>query len=133
MTSPEAALGRLLWAVLYGAYLGLVYDFLRPLRPKFTTLADSIFILCTGSLWLHLSFAICRGDLRMGYWAGLALGFFLCRISAGRLLQPVFSAFWAFWGRLFALPIRAARKIFKEIAVFMKKIFASGKKSGTIG
>ena len=133
MISPEAALGRLLWAVLYGACLGLVYDFLRPLRPKLTALADSIFLLCTGALWLHLSFAICRGDLRAGYWAGLALGFFLCRISAGRLLRPVFSAFWTFCRRLFALPTRVVRKIFKEIAVFMKKIFASGKKSGTIG
>ena len=133
MISPEAALERLLWAALYGACLGLVYEFLRPLRPKSTTLADSIFILCTGWLWLHLSFAICRGDLRVGYWAGLALGFFLCRISAGRLLRPVFYAFWTFLGQLLSLPVRVIRKIFEEIAVFIKKIFASGKKSGTIG
>ncbi len=132
MISPEAALGRLLWAVLFGSCLGLVYGFLRPLRPKFTTLADSLFLLCLAFFWLQLSFAICQGDLRIGYWAGLALGFFLWEYTAGRLLRPIFSAFWTFWGKLFLFPARCMKNFFKEFVFFRKKTFASGKKSGTI-
>ena len=131
MTPPALAAWRFGVACLYGIGLGGVYGFLRPVRPR--SFADALFVAAMFYAWLQLSFAICRGDLRIGYWAGLALGFFLCRISVGRLLRPVFYAFWSFLGRLFALPIRVIRKIFKEIAVFMKKIFASGKKSGTIG
>jgi YihY family inner membrane protein len=58
---------------LIGLGLGVFYCFLRPLRPKFTALADGIFV--TGALvgWTYAAFYFCRGDLRMGYTFGFLL------------------------------------------------------------
>ena len=52
MTTPQAEALRFLTACLLGAGLGVVYGFLRPLRPKWTTLADSAFLLAAVLAWL---------------------------------------------------------------------------------
>ena len=77
MTAPALAARCFGLACLLGVASGLVYGFLRPLRPRFTLLADGIFLLVLFRLWLHLAFGICGGDLRLGYAAGLAIGGFL--------------------------------------------------------
>ena len=56
MTAPADAAVRFGWGLLLGASLGLFYGFLRPLRPKRTTLADGIFLLAAFYLWLLLQF-----------------------------------------------------------------------------
>ena len=94
MTPPETAGANLAAACLLGALSGLVYGFLRPLRRRSAWAADSIFVLFTFLVWLYLGFGICGGDLRLGYWMGLLTGGFLWEMTAGRLLQPVFSGFW---------------------------------------
>ena len=74
MTATAAAAGRFGMACLLGAVLGAVYGFLRPLRPKWTFLADTLFLAAAVLAWLRLSFGICQGDLRLAYTAGLAMG-----------------------------------------------------------
>ena len=71
MTAPLIAARHLGSALLLGAGLGLFYGFLRPLRQRRTWLADSVFLTVFFWVWLYLSFALCGGDLRLGYTAGL--------------------------------------------------------------
>lgn len=128
MTPPAEAAGRFLWALLTGAMLGVVYDFLRPLRPRRIWLSDGLFLAATGRALLVLAFDICRGDLRMGYLWGAIAGWMLWQWSLGRLARPLFSRFWkiiAGIGEFFLWPLQ---KISKNV----KNLFASRKKSGTI-
>ena len=67
MTAPIDAAARFGAACLLGMGLGLVYGFLRPLRPRLTALADSLFVLCMGYGWLVLCFGICQGGIRQGH------------------------------------------------------------------
>ena len=76
MTAPSLAARYFCLACLLGAQLGILYGFLRPLRPGFAALADGIFVLAMFRTWLTLGFQICGGDLRLGYTAGLAAGGF---------------------------------------------------------
>lgn len=107
MTAPELAAGRFSAACLLGLGLGAWYGFLRPLRPKWTVLADGLFLLGLYWAWLYLGFALCGGDLRLGYTLGLGVGAVCWDHTAGRLLRPVFSGFWkaaAKTGRFFLFP-----------------------------
>ena len=117
MTTPEIAAGRFLQGLVLGAALGLLYGFLRPLSHRRRTLADCLFIIGVFPLWLYFSFAICQGDLGLGYLASLAIGGFLFDGTIGRLLRPVWSRVWM---PVWALS-RAKRKIFeKNICIFEK-------------
>ena len=49
MIPPELAAHRFAYACLTGAALGAVYGFLRPLRPRRTTLAAGLFVGIVGS------------------------------------------------------------------------------------
>lgn len=94
MTPPALAVARFLRGCLLGIPAGIWYGFLRPLRPRFTALSDLLFLLGFYWCWIYFSFAVCRGDLRLGYAAGLFLGCFGFDRTAGRLLRPLFSLFW---------------------------------------
>jgi hypothetical protein len=125
MTAPELAAGRLAAACLIGMGLGLCYGFLRPFRHRFPSLGDGLFLLAAAAGWVFLNFYICRGDLRLGYTAALAVGAFFFECTAGMVLRPIFSSFW---GIIF----RPFRKIFQKTGKIIKKLFAYGKKSATI-
>ena len=103
MTVPAPAALRFAAACLIGMALGVVYDFLRPLRPRATAAADLVFLLAAGVGWVYLGFGICRGDLRLGCMAGLPLGMLLWEKTAGQFLRPVFTGFWRLLGRFFRL------------------------------
>ena len=111
MNSPQTAALRFVCAWLAGMVLGLYYGFLRPLGARHRTLADALFLAGVIPVWLLHSFAICRGDIRIGQTAGLGLGFLLWELTASRPLRPVFSEFW----RVFLYP-------WKKILFFCKKI-----------
>lgn len=121
MTAPALATGRFCAACLIGMALGFVYDFLRPLRPRLTTLSDLLFLLALTVGWVYLGFGICRGDLRFGYTAGMLLGILLWEKTAGKVLRPMFSGFW-----------RPFQKFFAFFGKNIKKLFASRKKKVTI-
>lgn len=87
MTAAAAAAGQLAAACLLGMGLGVVYELLRPLRPRLTCLSDGIFTVVMLYTWLHLVFGICRGDIRMVQTLGLFAGAWLFRITLGRPLE----------------------------------------------
>ena len=74
MTAPALAAHRFVCCCLLGAALGVYYEFLRPLRPRYTLAADALFLTGCVWVWLIMSFRVCRGDLRLGYSAGLLAG-----------------------------------------------------------
>jgi hypothetical protein len=132
MIPPEIAGSRLGIACLLGMGLGLIYGFLRPVRRKGSIAADTAFIVTLFAVWLYLSFGICDGDLRPGYLLGLTAGCILWDITAGRWLRPVFSGIWNFVFCIFKPFRNGFHKFFQKLQLFCKKLFASGKKSGTI-
>jgi hypothetical protein len=132
MNDPLTVLERFLISFLYGVQLGVLHGFLRPFRRRQTALADLLFVPALIGAWLRLSFAVCRGDIRLGYTAGLFLGIAAWEITAGFWLRPVFSAFWKAIFRLFELLSWPVRKFFQISCEFLKKIIASVKKSVTI-
>lgn len=121
--TPAVGFVRLVWAFCFGLALGLCFDIVRPIRPRF--LGDLLFLIAMGWFWLQLAFGICSGDLRFGCLSALGVGVLLWEIGPGRILQPLFCQIW----RLFALPFK---KIFKKIKKILKFLFARRKKSSTI-
>ena len=132
MTGPAETAVRFVQACLLGGGLGLVYGFLRPLRPRFTALADGIFLIAMLWVWLYLGFAICRGDLRLGYTAGLAVGAVVFDRTAGIWIRPVFWGFWRGLGSIWGWLTQPVKNFFKKSADFAKKIFSSAGKWVTI-
>ena len=94
MMAPAQAAARFAAACYAGLWLGVAYGFLRPLRPKRTTLAGLAFVLFAGWVLVYLTFGICGGDLRFGYLLGTAAAGFAWELTVGRLLRPVFAGFW---------------------------------------
>ena len=94
MNAPAVAAIRFCMAAAAGAGLGLFYGFLRPLRRKRNWFADLIFVLAAFYGWLYVGFGICKGDLRLAWFAGMALGGFGWEMTVGKLLRPVFFGFW---------------------------------------
>ena len=72
MTQPAVAAACFGAALLMGGALGVLYGFLRPLRPRLTHLADALFVVACFWTWIYLAFAVCGGDIRFAYTAGLA-------------------------------------------------------------
>ena len=62
MTGPGEAAFRFAAAWLIGCGLGIWYECLRPLRPRFTALADGLFLLGLLAGWLRLGFGIWTAD-----------------------------------------------------------------------
>ena len=124
MTGPALDGRRFLIACLIGLGLGLIYGFLRPLRRNRPVLSDLLFLPFLGYAWLYLGFAICRGDLRLGYCAGLFVGAVLWEWTVGRLLRPVFDLFWRVVFRVCRGFFRIFEKIFKKIRKKLKFLFA---------
>ncbi len=121
--TPAVAMTRFAWSLAFGMALGLGFDFVRPIRPRF--LGDLIFLIFFGWVWLQLTFGICMGDLRLGHLFGLGLGAVLWELGPGRVFTPVFRQFW----KLLALPFK---KFSKKIKKILNSLFARRKKSSTI-
>ena len=94
MTAPLLAAQRFLSAFCTGSVLGIVYGFLRPLRPKQTALSDLLFLFVSLYGWLFLHFRLCQADIRIAYSFAMLLGGFAWEMTIGKLLRPVFSVFW---------------------------------------
>ena len=128
MTAPALSALRFLLALLSGGILGIVYGFLRPLRPRFTHFSDMLFTAAALYVWLFLHFRLCHGDLRVSYSIAMVLGGFLWELTAGRLLRPVFSVFWKGARKLWVFLWMPLKKICKKTKI----LFASGRKWVTI-
>lgn len=130
MISPALAWGQFLTACLLGAGLGLVYDFLRPLRPRFTALSDLLFLGVLGYTLVYLFFGVCRGDIRGGYALGLAAGGFCWEWTLGRIFSPVFAGFWKGLGGLFPGFGGTLEKIFSKKSEKNKNFSLQAGKNG---
>ena len=128
MTEPAAAASLFLRSCLLGLPLGCWYDFLRPLRPRFTHLSDFVFMVGAVYLWLYQSFAICRGDIRWGYFSGFVLGAFVWELTAGMVLRPVFRWFWQILAQFWRIMLIPGKIFFQKTKI----LFASGEKWVTI-
>ena len=116
--------------LLLGGGLGLFYGFLRFFKPRW--LADLFFIIGLFWTWIYLGFGICGGDLRLAYTLSLVLGCILWECSFGKLLRPVFSAFWQGIHRLFFRIWQLFKNILKKAWIFKNFLFARSKKWVTI-
>ncbi len=126
--TPEIAAGRFFRGILLGLGLGLWYGFLRPLGHRHRHLADGLFVLGLLPVSIYFAFAVCEGDLNLGYFSGLLVGGVLWEWTVGRFLRPLWRGFWRIIGRFF----RFFKKFFQKILYFLKKLFASAKKWSTI-
>jgi len=130
MTVPAVAAQRVLWALAVGAFLGLCYDFLRPLRRRHHAPADTVFVLAALMAWVWYSFKICGGDIRMGGTVTIGLGILLWLGTASIVVRKVFYWFWLAIFRFLRAFTHPLVKIFKKIRLLLKKVFAYGKKRG---
>ena len=128
MTVPAVAFHRFLTGLALGCALGILYGFLRPVRRGRAVIPDLVFAAVAGWVYLYYGFAVCRGDLRMGYMAALAVGALAWDRVFGRGLLPIYRGFWAQIGKF----LRGIEKIVKKFLKIVKFFFASGKKWGTI-
>ena len=119
MTAPALAAQRFLISCFWGAVLGVWYGFLRPLRPRWTTLSDFLFLI--GLFWagLYLGFGVCRGDLRLGYFAGILAGWVVWERTVGMFLRPVFSAFWGIMEKICRMAVLPCKKFFKIAKILL--------------
>ena len=101
MTDPAQEFLRVGWGLALGAGLGLWYGFLRPLRRRWDAPADLLFVAGALYAWLVLSFAVCQGDIRIGYTAALILGTVAWEATVGRWLRRPFALFWKGVGAIF--------------------------------
>ena len=118
MTVPAVAAHRILWALAVGAFLGLCYDFLRPLRRRHHGPMDFVFVQIALVTWVWYSFKICLGDIRMGGTVALGLGFVLWLGTASMVVRRLFYWFWLVIFRVlqgFAYPFV---KIFEKTKMF---------------
>lgn len=132
MTVPADAALRFAWGLALGAMMGFCYDFLRPLRRRHNTPADALFVALSLYIWVWYGFAICAGDIRFSGTAALGLGAILWMCTFGKLLRRVIFPLWNGIFRVFSWLFLPFKKNFQKIQVFLKKVFASGKKRGTI-
>ena len=128
MTAPALLFSRFLTAGLLGAGLGVVYDLLACLPRALRHIGDGIFVIALFVCGIYLGFAVCGGDLRPVYSAGLLIGVIGWHYSLGRLLRPLILRLFRLLGQAFSIIFRPFKKIIEFISHFFKKTFAFVKK-----
>ena len=111
-------------ALLLGCCLGIVWGFLRPVRPRW--LSDLFFLGALWWVWVYLIFGLCGADPRLAYTLTLLGGCFLWDFAFGSTLQPLFSGFWQGFFRFFDTISTPIRFLCKKLRVFGKFLFAMG-------
>ena len=132
MTPPAAAALRFLMGTAFGVGLGILWDLLKPLARRHPLVCDLLFAPVLFWAWLEHGFAVCQGDLRLGYTAALGIGWAVWEMTLGRLLTKLVAGLWDFCGRLLRRIGRPFIKILKKFLRFCKKIFAYTEKWVTI-
>lgn len=105
------ALSRALGCFLTGGLLGAAVDPLRPLQRHLPRLIGLLAALEWVAGWAFASFGICRGDLRMGYFFAMLLGFGLWEWGFGPALGVFFDKCW---NQLLSPPRKFLKKIEKK-------------------
>ena len=113
--SPEVIWRLLLCCFLEGVLLGAAADVFRPLHRRFPRLSEGLISLLLVAAWLHSSFAICRGQLRMGFYLALLAGAGLWELLFGAAVGSFWGDFW----HCAVTPFRIIRKFFHKIENFL--------------
>ena len=129
MTEPIFAAKLFLAAFGIGCLLGILYGFLRPL-PFW--LRDLIWITGLFYGWIYHSFALCRGDIRMGNALGILLGTVVWELTLGRFLRPLFRLFWGIVFRILGIFLLPLKKFLKKAKIFINFLLSRSQKIFTI-
>lgn len=130
MTVPGEAALRFLWGLALGALMGIVYEFLRPLRRRRNAPADLLFVLFCLWVWIWYGFQICAGDIRLGGTAALGLGAMALIFVFGKPLRGLFFPFWRGSFQIFGWIFAPLKKIFKKNSAFFEKSICIWQKKG---
>ena len=113
-----------LWALecfALGAAAAAAGDFLYPVQGRFRVLTDGVMSLWLVWIWLQISFGVCGGNIRLGFWLCAGLG-------AAAWTGTVSPRLRRLNGRLFALAEGRIRKIMGKMKIVWKKIKKYAKK-----
>ncbi len=133
MSTTTLLFSQFLIACLLGAGLGVVYDLLACLPRTLRHIGDGFFVIVLFVCGIYLGFAVCRGDLRPVYSAGLLLGVVGWHYSLGRLLRPFILRLFRLLANNFCIVFKPFKKIFGFIPLFIKKHLHYLKNESTIG
>lgn len=122
MSPPGEAAVRFAWALALGLDLGVLLDLLVPLRPGHKGLTDLALAAAVFWAWLELSFRVCRGDIRLVYHLGMALGALAWLATGSRWLRPRVTRIWKWLGRCRT----SIRKILKKPEKIKKNTLQPG-------
>ena len=115
--------GRVVKCILLGGTIALGADIMYSLQKKSVMLAQVLWSIWIFWVWLVICFGVCRGDIRMGYWAAAALGAVLWRGTVSRLFRPVILAFGRKIWTIIGMPVKLSKIILKKINFFKKNSF----------
>jgi len=149
-------IAEMLWAVGFGAALGVYYDVFRVIRivmqpsARVIFLHDLLYFASAAAATFLFTLAINGGYLRVYIFAGMAVGFGVYYVTVGKLvirftaaaagfISRLWSAFWKliFWpfrgiGRLLAPVLRKKAKkcgiLAKKCPEFIKKVLQKPKR-----
>lgn len=130
MTAPAVAALRFLLGLAYGIALGVIYDFLRPLRRRHNAPADLMFVVCALILWTIYSFKVCQADIRISTTAAMGLGTLSWVLLLGRGIRGIFYLFWNCVFTIFGWICLPFKKIFEIFLFFYKKAIGFWEKKG---
>ena len=123
-----------LWSLAVGALLCVWYDFFRLLRRHchrnfwITFAEDLVFFAVSAVVTFLFLLAREKGILRLYVLCGLALGFWIRRLTYGRFFLRIWDFVFGCLGHIFARIGGVIRKIILPITNFLKKGGISGKK-----
>ena len=126
----ELEIGRqsslLIYSLLLGFLLALIYDMLRPLRYRSgkagALLLDMLFSVA--AFFGAFSFAMGAGDGRLGQWelCGILLGFLLYIHLVGDVFQQVFESRMRLLERAWSLNLKLIKKAADYAKFFFKNV-----------
>ena len=119
--NPELVFSRMTGCFLTGLLLGPGVDVLRPLGRRFPRISQLFISALFFAAWLFTGFALCRSDLRMGYYLSMLAGFGVWEGCFGAAVAAFFGALW----HIVAKVLKIGLKFFQ---LFKKFPFARWKK-----
>ena len=113
--NPALVWSRIAGCFLTGVLLGPAADALRPLHRRFPRLVQLFLSAGLFTAWLWTGFALCRSDLRLGYYLAMLAGFFLWERLFSRSVVALFAKFW----HIAAKPLRVCLKFFRNFEKYL--------------
>ncbi len=116
-------------AVILGGGFCVFYDFLRALRRSgfdsdfAVFMQDILYFIILLPITFCFLLALTNGELRAYFFAGIAVGFTVIRISVSKLFLKLFVLIFSVFKKVYSFLKRLINKIFLFISVFTGKIY----------